>query len=238
MRKELKGPQPYRLKHFKYSSHYWILKFLSEERRPLKILDVGAADGYLGAILKDQGAYVVGVERDDLLAQSARPIYDRFYHADIESFEFPDRDEFDFVIFGDVLEHVRDPAAVLRKSVPTLKKGGAIIVSTPNIANIIVRINLLFGRFEYNNRGILDRTHLRFFTLRSVKRLLGDSGLKIDAIAAAPVPLQLVMPLTQRKPFAVLHALNYLITLILKPLFGYQFVIRAHARLPVGGQLR
>jgi len=69
----------YQLKDFKYNSHYWILKLLSEAKQPLRILDIGTADGYLGAILKDRGHYLVGVENDEALAIRARCHYNQFY---------------------------------------------------------------------------------------------------------------------------------------------------------------
>ena len=68
------------------------------------------------------------------------------------------------MVFGDVLEHLRDPLAVLMEFTESLKDDGVVIISLPNIANIYVRLNLLIGRFDYQDRGILDRTHIRFFT--------------------------------------------------------------------------
>ena len=176
MRRQEPGPVPYALKRFKYNSHYWVLKFLSAAERPLRILEVGTADGYLGAILKNSGHSLVGVEQDIPAAEQARAYYDCFHVADIESFEFPYLEEFDFILFADVLEHVRDPIRVLQRSLPTLKKTGELIISLPNVANIVIRLSLLVGRFDYCERGILDRTHLRFFTL---------SGLKLDVATSS-----------------------------------------------------
>jgi 2-polyprenyl-3-methyl-5-hydroxy-6-metoxy-1,4-benzoquinol methylase len=146
----------YQLKQFKYNSHYWTLKFLENAKRPLRILDIGTADGYLGAILKQQGHYLVGVERDSALGQRAREFYDDFHITDIEAFRFPYKDEFDFVLFADVLEHLVDPTAVLRRTVECLNARGQVIISLPNVANLFIRLMLLFGRWEYSDRGILD----------------------------------------------------------------------------------
>jgi 2-polyprenyl-3-methyl-5-hydroxy-6-metoxy-1,4-benzoquinol methylase len=203
------------------------LEFLSRAKRPSRILDVGAANGYLGAILKERRHYLVGVEREGALADEAKGHYDVFHHTDIEDFDFPYRDEFDCVLFADVLEHLRDPAAVLRRSLPCLKKTGHIIVSVPNIANFVIRMSLLFGRFEYHERGILDRTHLRFFTLASLKRMLNECGCDIIETVATPIPVQLVIPVTNHKLFAPLHEFHYLIVRMWKRLFAYQFVLRA-----------
>lgn len=218
---------PYRLKRFKYNSHDWILRWLSRAKVPSRILDVGAADGYLGAILKRRGHFVVGVENDPLAAARARGCYDEFHLADVEKFPFPYRHEFDYILFADVLEHLREPAAVLKKSLPSLKANGQIILSVPNLANIVMRLSLLAGRFDYADRGIMDRTHLRFFTLSTLKKMLNDCGLDIAELAASPLPVQLVWPVTDAKWFAPLHELHYMLVRMRKPLFAYQFIARA-----------
>lgn len=217
----------YQLKRFKYNSHYWILKLVEDAKRPLRILDVGTADGYLGAILKERGHYIVGVERDPRLAEKARPFYDRFYQVDVDGFDFPERHEYDFIIFADVLEHLPDPAAVLRRCRASLKQDGNIILSVPNVANFVVRLSLLFGRFEYRDRGIIDRTHLRFFTLKSLSNLLQECGLDIRLIVATPIPLQMICSVTDRRFFAPLHDCHYLLVRLWKTLLAYQFVVQA-----------
>jgi 2-polyprenyl-3-methyl-5-hydroxy-6-metoxy-1,4-benzoquinol methylase len=221
---------PYQLKQFKYNSHYWILKLIDEARRPLRILDVGTAGGYLGAVLKQRGHFLVGIERDAPLARQARSHYDEFHLADIETFEFPYREEFDFVLFADVLEHLREPAAVLRRALPCLKNNGEVIVSVPNIANVVIRLELLLGRFEYSDRGILDRTHLRFFTLASLRRMLRDCGCAVLQTRVTPVPVQLVVPITDGKLFSPLHEVHYALVRLWKSMFAYQFVMSAAVR--------
>jgi 2-polyprenyl-3-methyl-5-hydroxy-6-metoxy-1,4-benzoquinol methylase len=227
MMKQDYAARPYRLKPFKYSSHYWILKCLANAGRPLKILDVGTADGYLGAILKEQGHYVVGVENDPILAENAKGYYDVLHHADIESFDFPYQEYFDVILFADVLEHLRDPDVVLRRTLATLRPDGQVIISVPNVANIFVRLSLLFGQFGYADRGIMDRTHLRFFTLKSLRRLIGDCAFRIVGLFPTPVPVQIVLPFTNRKSLAFLHELHYALVNSWKSLFAFQFVIRA-----------
>jgi len=218
---------PYQLKPFKYSSHYWILKHLDGDGRSLRILDVGTAEGYLGAVLKHQGHHLVGVENNPSLADRARCHYETLHQADIESFEFPYLEEFDVIIFADVLEHLRDPETVLRRALPALRPAGQVIISVPNIANIAVRLSLLFGHFDYANRGILDRTHIRFFTLASLRRLVGNCGFRIVGLFPTPIPVQIVWPCTKRGLFQFLHELHFLVTRIWKALFAYQFVIDA-----------
>ena len=112
--------QPYQFKKFKYNSHYRILKILSRANRRLRILDVGTADGYLGAVLKAQGHWLAGVEREGESAARAKSHYDDFHYADIEKFDFPYREEFDYILFADVLEHLRDAPAAVRWDLPEL----------------------------------------------------------------------------------------------------------------------
>jgi SAM-dependent methyltransferase len=85
--------------------------------------------------------------------------------------------QFDVVVFGDVLEHLRDPLLVLRQALPLLRPGGSVVLSIPNIGHGAVRLGLLKGQFEYRSLGLLDTTHLRFFTRESVLRLLDECGL-------------------------------------------------------------
>jgi SAM-dependent methyltransferase len=225
---------PYQLKRFKYNSHDWILRWLSEASVPSRILDVGAADGYLGAILKQRGHFVAGVENDPDAAAKAQGHYDDFQVANVEEFDFPYRDEFDYILFADVLEHLRDPARVLKKSLTSLKRSGQIILSVPNIANVVMRLSLLAGRFNYADRGIMDRTHLRFFTLATLKRTLEECGLGVVEIAASPLPVQLVWPFTDAKWFAPMHELHYLLVRMRMPLFAYQFIVRSARRSAPG----
>jgi 2-polyprenyl-3-methyl-5-hydroxy-6-metoxy-1,4-benzoquinol methylase len=221
------GSPPYALKRFKYNSHYWVLKFLSATQRPLRILDVGTANGYLGAILKAQGHSLVGLEEDAAAAQQARPYYDCFHVADVESFEFPYWEEFDFILFADVLEHVRDPIRVLQRCLPTLKKTGELIISLPNVANIVIRLSLLTGRFDYYERGILDKTHLRFFTLSAIRKMIQQASCRVLEVAPTPLPVQLVVPISERSIFSPFHEAHYFLVKSWKTLFAYQFVVRA-----------
>src|SRR5579863_692921 len=220
----------YEFKPFKYSSHYWILHALRREKEPVTILDVGAASGYLGKIWKRSGHYVAGIDCDAATAEKAREYYDVFQVADIENFTFSYHREFDYIVFADVLEHLRDPAAVLRRCIPALKDSGKIIISVPNIANWIIRLSLLCGKFDYMDRGILDRTHLRFFTLRSLKQLMDQVSCEVLEAIPTPLPVQLVLPWTDSRFFAPFHELDYAITRCWPTLFAYQFVIVASPR--------
>ena len=222
----------YEFKAFKYSSHYWILKLLEGDREPVRILDVGTASGYLGKILTARGHFVAGIGKDAATAERAKGYYSSFQVADIETFEFPYRREFDYILFADVLEHLRDPAAVLRTCLPALKDSGKIIISVPNVANLIVRLSLLFGRFDYMDRGILDKTHLRFFTLRSLKKMMNEVLCGVLRVIPTPLPVQIVLPFTENKSFAPVHEVVYALTQGWKTALAYQFVIVAAPDLP------
>lgn len=217
----------YEFKPFKYSSHYWILNALHGEKGPVRILDAGTASGYLGKVWRGDGHYVAGIEFDAATGEKARQYYDVFEVANLETYPFPARCEFDYIVFADVLEHLRDPAAVLRKCIPCLKESGRIIISVPNIANWIIRLSLLFGKFDYMDRGILDRTHLRFFTSRSLQQLMKEVSCKVQEIIPTPLPFQLVLPSTESKIFAPFHEAHYAVTRCWRTLFAYQFVIVA-----------
>lgn len=217
----------YEFKPFKYSSHYWILKMLEREQEPVSILDVGTASGYLGRVWKKSGHHVTGIEFDAASAEKAREHYHVFQIADLETFDFPYYSEFDYIVFADVLEHLRDPAAVLRRCIPGLKESGKIIISLPNVANWVIRLGLLFGKFDYADRGILDRTHLRFFTLRSAGQLLGEASCEVLDVIPTPLPVQLVAPFTQNRFFRPLHEIHYALTRCWSRLFAYQFVMTA-----------
>jgi SAM-dependent methyltransferase len=139
--------------------------------------------------------------------------------------------QFDVIVYADILEHLRNPLNVFTGFNRYLRPDGLVIVSVPNFAHLWVRLNLLFGRFEYADRGILDRTHLRFFTLRSFQRFLWDAGLKEDEVIATPVPLLLAVPRRYHGGWLrALHALNAVVAKCWRTMFGFQFVAMAHPR--------
>jgi 2-polyprenyl-3-methyl-5-hydroxy-6-metoxy-1,4-benzoquinol methylase len=162
--------------------HAKIIKWVGENK---KVLDVGCATGYLGRELKKKGCYVAGIEIDQEAANKAKKWYDKIVTGDIEQINplpFPEN-HFDVVVFSEVLEHLRRPDLVLFKIKKYLLPNGYVVASVPNIARIGVRVRLLVGKFEYENCGILDKTHLRFFTRESFKYLFKSAGydvVKID----------------------------------------------------------
>jgi methionine biosynthesis protein MetW len=150
-----------------------------------KVLDVGCSSGRLiGELKNKKGCYVVGIEKIQEMINIAKEKSDRIIEADLnEICEMPfPKNYFDVIIFGDVLEHLQDPERTLRYFYEYLSDSGYILVSIPNIAFITVRFNLLIGKFDYSDCGILDRTHIHFYTLNSAKELLEHCGYKIQYV--------------------------------------------------------
>jgi methionine biosynthesis protein MetW len=145
------------------------------------VLDVGCGPGQLGAELKARGiARVVGIELNPDAARVAAERLDEVLVTDVETEKLPFADgEFDCIIYGDVLEHLVDPWAVLRTHRRLAAEGATIIVSTPNIGYWRVIVDLLRGRWEYRSYGTMDATHLRFFTRRSLVQLCEQAGLRV-----------------------------------------------------------
>jgi 2-polyprenyl-3-methyl-5-hydroxy-6-metoxy-1,4-benzoquinol methylase len=211
----------------KYSSHERILAMLQELPSGASVLDVGSAGGYFGERLAGKGYYVVGVEQDEASANVASAFYDEFIIADVESGLSLSR-KFDVIVLADILEHLRQPLKVLNHLRDLLSSTGRFVISVPNVANIYVRLNLLIGRFEYADRGILDETHLRFFTLNSACALVQEAALRVKQIVVTPIPLPLVLPSTREgASWHFLHRANWAITQVWKRLFAYQLIIVA-----------
>jgi len=222
---------PYLFKTDPYSSHSVILNLLGEGNNR-RVLDVGAAHGFLAAVLMKRGFRITGIEADPALAQQAAKYCENCFQANLDDPLPQLLHEFDAIVFGDVLEHLKDPLGVLRTIAGQyLAKNGAVIVSLPNVANLYVRLRLLVGHFDYADRGILDRTHLRFFTRRTFCKMLDEAGLEIVRLTATPIPLQLVLnERYQGRLFHIVHALSAWISMHWQTMFGYQFVAEARPR--------
>ncbi|HBI43938.1 MAG TPA: hypothetical protein DDY78_13965, partial [Planctomycetales bacterium] len=148
-----------------------------------RVLEVGCGAGELGRLLKERGHYVAGVELVPEAAEAARRHLDHVVTADVETDGLPfTPGSFDAVIFADVLEHLIDPWRVLGEAAALLSPEGRMIASIPNVQNLDVVWRLLRGRWDYRERGILDRGHLRFFTLHGVHGLFEQAGLTMDHV--------------------------------------------------------
>ncbi len=148
-----------------------------------RVLEVGCGAGQLGRLLRSRGHTVAGVELIPNQAELARGHLNHVVTADVETDDLPfAAGSFDAIIFADVLEHLIDPWRVLRESTDLLSPGGRVIASIPNVQNLDVLWRLLRGRWDYRERGILDRGHLRFFTLHGIHDLFRQAGLTVDHV--------------------------------------------------------
>jgi O-antigen biosynthesis protein len=147
----------------------------------VKVLDVGCGAGHLGALIKARGAaWVTGIETMPGPAARARAVLDCVIEDNAERLEvsFAPND-FDLIVCADVLEHLADPWAFLKRARGWLKPGGTLTASLPNVRCARVLGRFLGGSFGYDDAGILDRSHLRFFTLRDMVQLFASAGFRI-----------------------------------------------------------
>jgi SAM-dependent methyltransferase len=151
------------------------------EGQPTRILEIGCGGGHTLAWLKKRwpDAQTVGVDGWQDIAEELKRHADVAIIHDLEQ-PLPELGEFDLILALDVLEHLRRPEDTMKALMALLRPGGAIIVSVPNIAHVDIIGDLLFRRrFQYSDAGILDRTHLHFFTERSALALMEDAGLTV-----------------------------------------------------------
>ena len=209
------------------SSHDLLRRWIREGASGLRLLDLGAAGGHLGRAVRDRCAFLAGVEPDPALPASAREGYDEWRTTDAAAAGTWNR-PFDAVVCGDVLEHLARPEELLARIREWLRPGGTLYVSVPNVANVTVRAALLAGRFPYAERGILDRTHLRFYTRRTARELVERAGFRIRRQAATAMPVELALPALGRPPLSgPSRALASAAARVWPTLFGYQVVIEA-----------
>lgn len=160
-------------------SHQWMIRHVPDGSR---VLDVGCAGGYLARVLRDEkGCQVDGVDLDPDAAERAREVCGSVAvgSLDDEAFVASLGGTYDRILCGDVLEHLRDPARVASHLGRLLAAEGRLLVSIPNVANWRVRLALARGQFTYEDSGLLDRTHLRFYTFDSVCELAAEASLRI-----------------------------------------------------------
>jgi 2-polyprenyl-3-methyl-5-hydroxy-6-metoxy-1,4-benzoquinol methylase len=196
------------------------------------VLDVGCASGYLAAALAERGCTTYGVEPEPVLAAQAREHCARVFEVDIE--QPGSRDELprglDAVLFGDVLEHLRDPWEVLGFAHGLLRPGGVAFVSVPNAVHWRARREILRGRFPLEDSGTFDRTHLRWFTRDSARELTARAGFQIERERFTPAPLPLegavrrIAGGTPESPRFPLGHLRWFLSRRAPRLFALQFV--------------
>jgi 2-polyprenyl-3-methyl-5-hydroxy-6-metoxy-1,4-benzoquinol methylase len=184
-----------------------------------RVLDLGCSAGALGAGLKERGGVeVVGVELDPELARAAETRLDRVVVGDVAALDEA-LGRFDCVVAADVLEHLPDPWAALRRVVELVEPGGAVVVSLPNVRFFETFWQLgVRGRWPRREQGVFDRTHLRWFALRDARELLEGAGLAVDAVR----PLIRIRPRGSRFD----RVFGWLARTPLQGFFAYQYVLR------------
>ncbi len=180
------------------NTHASVIRMVGRSRR---VLELGPASGYMSKVLRDRDCTVVGIELDPDMAAQAAKACERVIVGDLDALDLSaelSEDRFDVIVAADVLEHLKDPLTALQRLRPFLKPEGYFVVSLPNVAHASVRLALLQGRFEYGDLGLLDRTHLRFFTHETIRQLFDDAELAVvevhrqeAPIAVADVPVDL-----------------------------------------------
>lgn len=161
-----------------YSVHQKIIHNVGKNK---KVLDVGCSEGLLAKRMYQNNCTVVGIELDNEAALKAKSFCKEVIVGDVESAILNQKylNHFDVIVFADILEHLKDPLRLLMTFKKYLNNDGYIIVSIPNITNWKIRLQLLFGKFEYKEYGILDNGHLRFFNEKGATKLVNDAGFEI-----------------------------------------------------------
>lgn len=190
-----------------------------------RLLDVGCSIGTLGAevIARNPGAKVYGIELDPEMAKLAGEKLHKVYVANMDEFalsaEFT-RDSFDCVVLADVLEHLKDPWKVVEEAVEITTPGGLVIACIPNVRHFDTIFNLLFrGRWPYRDRGIHDRTHLRFFTRKNIGELFSSVDINIEKINANYRLIE--------RPSRINRWAKYFALPVLKHFLAFQYIIVA-----------
>lgn len=198
-----------------------------------RVLEIGCSTGHVTAHLVAAGNTVVGVEIDEAAAVEARTVTDTVHVVDLDftPLSSVEHSEFDVILLGDVLEHVRDPNDVLADIVTLLAPTGRLVVSVPNAAHVDVRLMLLEGRVEYQNDGLLDRTHLRWFTKASFRSLLDSCGFVATDLRRVIFPLG-----GSNVPFdRSVHSAATIDFVLADPdALSYQYVVECKPRAQVG----
>ena len=222
--------EAYELKPSPHSSHGRLLAWTGQLKPGTRVLDVGCSDGQFGALVRQQGHRVDGVDLVKHEGVSQR--LDHFIEADVSEGLPYDIQSYDVVIAGDILEHVVDPETLLKNLRDHLDPGGEIMVSVPNFAHWYPRGKVAFGRFDYDQRGPLDHTHVRFFTRRTFERLINDCGLVIverDVVGSPVDVLDRGGETFVSKAARGVARVDRAATAAWPTMFGYQFLYRLEA---------
>jgi 2-polyprenyl-3-methyl-5-hydroxy-6-metoxy-1,4-benzoquinol methylase len=214
----------YTLKQSLTGSHMQIVAAIAPGS---SVLDLGCSQGLLARPLREKNVRVTGV---DIAPPGSRTDeLDAYFCRDLDvPLELPLEREFDYIIVSDVIEHLRNRTQLLRGARRFLKEGGRLIISTPNIALWFYRLSLLFGRFEYGPRGVLDETHVHLFTRSTFRREVEKAGFFVLRERVTALPFEVVFESTGRS--RLIRAMNrsyHTLARIWPTLFAYQHILEA-----------
>ena len=215
--------EEYGLKDSETSSHGRLLSFLGD-LPPSRVLDLGCSSGLLSERIRAMGHHVTGVDRE-AFPETLKNV-DEFAVGDLED-GIPAEvgTGYDVVIAADVLEHLRRPERLLDDIKHVMNPGGRLLVSVPNFGHWYPRTRTMLGVFDYDQRGILDRTHYRFFTRKSLDRMLRNAGFEVRRRTEVGLPFDVLSGESKGLLARILRALDRVTVTVRPTLFAYQFVI-------------
>jgi SAM-dependent methyltransferase len=221
----------YTLKQSPYSSHMILMRLLDPSRLGQRLLDVGCGNGFLARLLAQKGFQVTGLEHPQGYDANFPPEVALIVH-DLEQPLPGMAGDYDVVLAADVLEHLKTPAALLAGMRGLLRPGGCVVASLPNSGNIYFRLNILFGLFPQEDKGLFDRTHLHFFMWQNWKDLFSECGLDLEVYDVSGIPLGLAFAkFSESWPVRMGEWVCYHLARIWKTLFAYQFLVVAKPKL-------
>ena len=221
----------YELKEGEGSSHRVIMEMMAGVS-PARVLDVGCSGGLLSELMRERGHHVTGVDLYENPETTKR--LDVFVRADLEQ-GIPEEvgGGFDFAVAADVLEHLRNSDLLLRQLGASLAPDGRVLISVPNFGHWYPRLRSMLGIFDYDQRGILDKTHVRFFTRRSLLRMVRKNGFEVAEIRVTGLPIEKVGSGLAAIPRRAVVAADRLLVRLRPTLFGYQFVLDLRVKKPL-----
>ncbi len=223
----------YPVKQSRQSSHELFLRLAGKNHT---VLDVGCKEGFVAQKLSEAGNKVVGI--DPLPEPKFKEAFSAYHSCSLDSGVKPlipelRKTAYDFVFLMDVLEHMVQPETLLRDLHGLCQPNTRVILSVPNVANVTVRLPLLFGRFEYTSRGIMDRNHLKFWTRASIRKLARKCDFEVVQTQMTVMPVEVALGLSPKNPVAIfLNSVLRLVTWVFPGLFGYQTVLILRSKIP------
>ncbi len=193
-----------------------------------RVLEIGCGAGATMKWLRSHSTveYAVGMELVSEAASKASAVFNMVLTGNVETTNLPEG-KFDLIVALDVLEHLVDPWSVVRRLHGALNPGGAVIVSIPNVCHYSIALPLIIGgRWDYTSAGLLDRTHLRFFTRQSAIELMTSAGLIVDKIDRIRLWPGWTTKLSRNARWYLTKVIGWVVP---QHLLDYQFLIRARA---------